>query len=161
MIPGVTIPSNRGSEGLWKNFKPGSWVKHKMLMDAGGQQVESELTTTLIEVTPEKVVIENKSVMNMAGRKFENPANKTEVLAKMEKKDLKEPKISEKEEELTIEGKTYKCKAMEWEQATPGQTMKGKGWMSTDVPGGMVKSEMSSPQLPKPMQLTIVSYEKK
>jgi hypothetical protein len=146
---------------LWKSFKPGSWVKHKMVMDAGGRVVETEATSTLVEVTPDKVVLEHKTVMNMAGRKMEMPANKMEVPSKIEKKEgQKAP--SEKEEDVTVDGKTYKCKSMEWEQtADKGQPMKGKGWVCTDVPGGVVKSEMSTPQLPKPMQMTLLSFEKK
>jgi hypothetical protein len=144
----------------WKAFKPGSWVKHKMVMDAGGRQVTTETTTTLVEVTPEKVVVEAKTSMDMGGQKMDLPSQKKDVLARIEKKEGQAPP-SEKDEDVAVDGKTYKCRAYAWEQTEKGQTMKGKGWMCADVPGGMVKSEIHSPQLPKPMLMTLVGFEKK
>lgn len=144
----------------WKSCKPGSWVKHKMVMEAQGMKMESETVSTLVEVTPEKVVLEAKTSMNAAGRKMELPSQKQDVPAQVEKKPGQAPP-SEKDEEIIVEGKSYKCRSYEFEQTEKGQAMKGKGWMCPDVPGGMVKSEISSPQLPKPMQLLLVAFEKK
>ena len=143
----------------WKSCKPGSWVKHQMVMDAGGRVIETESTSPHVEVTTEKVVLEMKTVMNMGGQKMDVPAQKKDVEAKVEKKEGQS--MSEKVEEITVDGKAYKCRAYLWEQTEKGQTMKGTGWMCADVPGGIVKSEIQSPQLPKPMQLTVVSFEKK
>ena len=143
----------------WKACKPGSWVKHKMVMDAGGRMIETETTSTLVEINPDKAVIEMKTVMNMGGQKMEPPAQKKDVEAKMEKKEG--TTFSEKVEEITVEGKAYKCRAYTFEQVEKGQAMKVTGWICADVPGGMVKSEIQSVQLPKPMQLTLVSFEKK
>ncbi len=144
----------------WKSCKPGSWVKHKMVFEAGGQVMQTEVVSTLIEVTAEKVVVESKTSMDMGGRKMDLPAQKKDVLAQVEKKEGQAPP-SEKDEEVTVDGKAYKCRSYEWEQTEKGQAMKGKGWLSADVPGGMVKSEFSSPQLPKPMLMTVVAFEKK
>ena len=144
----------------WKSCKPGSWVKHKMVMDAGGRVVETESTSTLVEVTPEKVVLDVKTSMDMGGKKMEMPVQKKDVPAQVEKKAGQAPP-SEKDEDIVVDGKTYKCRSFEWEQTEKGQAMKGKGYMCPEVPGGMVKSEFSSPQLPKPMQLTLVGFEKK
>jgi hypothetical protein len=144
----------------WKAFKPGTWVKHKMAMDVGGQMMETETQATLVEVTAEKVVLENKTSVIAGGRRMDLPGSKREVPAKIEKKEgQKAP--SDKEEEVTVDGKTYTCRAAEWEQTEKGQTMKSKGWICADVPGGVVKAEVSSPQLPKPMQLVLAGFEKK
>jgi predicted outer membrane lipoprotein len=145
--------------GLWKGFKLGSWVKHKMVMDAGGRIVETEVTATLVESTAEKVVLESKTVMNFGGQRMEMQPTKKDVLAKMKKEG--QGAVSEKDEDVTIEGKTYKCRAMAWEHTEKGQTMKGTAFVCTDVPGGMVKSEMNSAQLPKPIVLTLLAFEKK
>lgn len=144
----------------WKSFKPGTWVKHKMVMDAGGQVMNAETTSTLLEVTPEKVVLETKMAMDMGGRKMDMPGGKKDVPAKIEKKPGQAPP-SEKEEDVVLDGKTYKCRAWEWEQTDKGTTAKAKGWLCAEVPGGMVKSEVSSPQMPKPMTLTLAGFEKK
>jgi len=143
----------------WKSCKPGSWVKHKMVMDAGGRMIETEMTSTLLEINPDKAVLEMKTVMNMGGQKMDVPVQKKDVEAKMEKKEG--TTFSEKVEEITVDGKAYKCRAYTFEQVEKGQAMKVTGWLCADVPGGMVKSEIQSAQLPKPMQLTIVGFEKK
>jgi hypothetical protein len=144
----------------WKSFKPGTWVKHKMVMEAGGQTMRSEMTATLVEVTAEKVVIETAMAMDMGGRKMQMPGMKQDVPARIEKKPGQTPP-SEKEEDVVVEGKTYKCRAWEWEQTEKGTTSKAKGWISAEVPGGMVKSEVNSPQMPSPMTLTLAGFEKK
>jgi hypothetical protein len=145
----------------WKSFKPGTWVKHSMLMDARGMQVKSETTTTLLEVTAEKVVLETRVAMDMGGRKMDMPPAKKDVPAKVEKKPGQAPP-SEKEEDVVVDGKTYKCRQWEWEQAERGgSAAKAKGWICADVPGGMVKSEVSSPQMPTPVQVTLAGFEKK
>ena len=131
-----------------------------MVMDAGGRMMESEVVTTLLEVTPEKVVVEGKTSMNFGGRKMEMPGQKRDIAAKVEKKDGQAPP-TEKDEEITIDGKTYACRQYAWEQEEKGQLMKGKGWMCADVPGGMVKTELQSPQIPKPILMTLAGFEKK
>jgi hypothetical protein len=144
----------------WKSCKPGSWVKHKMVMEAGGRVMETEIVSTLVEATADKVVLESKTVMDMGGRKMEMPAQKKDVLPKVEKKEGQGPP-SEKDEDVTLDGKTYKCRAYAWEQTDKGNAMKGRGWLCADVPGGLVKSEFSSPQIAKPMVMTLLSFEKK
>ena len=144
----------------WKSCKPGSWVKQKMVMDTGGRVVKTVVVSTLVEVTPEKVILESKTSMDIGGKKMEMPVQKKDVLAKVEKKPGQAPP-SEKEEDITVDGKTYKCRSFEWEQTEKGQSMKGKGWMSPEIPGGMVKSEFTSPSLPKPMIMTLAGFEKK
>ena len=68
----------------WKSCKPGSWVKHKMVMDAGGRVIETERLATLVEVTAEKAVLEVKTTMNMGGRKMDMPSQKEEVAAQID-----------------------------------------------------------------------------
>ncbi len=144
----------------WKSCKPGSWVKHKMVMDAGGRAVETELTSTLVEVSADKVVLDSKMVMDMDGRKMEMPAPRKEVPAMIEKKEGQAPP-SEKEEEVAVNGKTYKCRTWEWTSLERGQPVKAKGWLCPEIPGGLVKSEFGSPQMPKPMTMTLIGFEKK
>jgi len=42
----------------WSGCKVGSWVKNRMDMENQGQKFELESTTKLLEVTPEKILIE-------------------------------------------------------------------------------------------------------
>lgn len=146
----------------WASFKPGSWVKHKMEMEGpGGQKMEMETTATLVEVTPEKLVIDRKQTMTAGGRTMELPAKKEEVLARVEKGKAGSVKISEKEEEITVAGKTLKCKLAEMEMEQNNQKMQGKSWLHPDIPGGMAQGEFTSAQLPKPMKMVATGWEKK
>ena len=144
----------------WKNFKPGSWVKHQMKMETGGQQIESETTTTLLEQTAEKIVVEVKNKMKVGGQTMEMPAQKQEITPAPDKAKQGEIK-KEGDEEVQLNGKTYKCTVYSSTVTEGGQNMKGKFWISKDVPGGMVKGEFSGEQMPQPMKLTLMEFEKK
>jgi len=144
----------------WKGFKPGSWVKHQMKMETGGQQIESETTTTLLEQTADKIVIEVKNKMKVAGQEIDSPAQKQEITPKADKEKMGDFK-KEGDEEVEAGGKKYKTTLYTTEQTQGGQKMKGKIWISKDVPGGMVKGEFAGEQLPQPMRMTLVEFEKK
>ena len=144
----------------WKAFKPGTWVKHHMKMDAGGQEIESETTTTLLEQTPEKIVVEVKNKMTVGGQTIETPAQKQEITPKNEAGKMGDFK-KEGEAEVEAAGKKYQTTIYSTEQGEGGQKVKGKVWISKDVPGGMVKGEFSGEQLPQPMKITLVEFEKK
>jgi hypothetical protein len=146
--------------GAWASCKPGTWVKHKMEMDAGGRKMEMEMTTTLVEVTDEKVVIERKSKMDAGGRTIDMPARREDVMAKVEK-GKSTVKFTEKEEEITAGGKTLKCTLCEMEMESNGEKMQGKSWFTKEIPGGMVKGEFKSARTPGPMTLTATGWEKK
>lgn len=144
----------------WKGFKPGSWVKHAMKMNAGGQEIQSETTTTLLEQSAEKIVIEVKNKMKVGGQEIETPAQKQEITPAQDKEKTGDFK-KEGEEEVEAAGKKYKTTLYTTEQSQGGQKMKGKIWISKDVPGGMVKGEFSGEQLPEPMKITLMEFEKK
>jgi hypothetical protein len=145
----------------WASFKPGSWVKHKTEMEGpGGQKVEMEMTATLVEVTPEKLVLDRKQTMTFGGRTMDLPVRKEEVEAKVDPAKTK-IKQTEKEEEVTVAGKTLKCRVWESEMEQNGQKMTGTAWISPEIPGGMAQGEFSSPQAPKPMKMTAAAWEKK
>ena len=146
---------------IWASFKTGSWVKHKMEMDQGGQKIEMEVTATLGEVTPEKLIIDRKQTMTMGGRTMDLPAQKQEVEAKVTKEKAGNVKFTEKEEEITVAGKTLKCKLAEMEMDTGGKKMQGKTWFHPDIPGGMAQGEFTAAELPKPMKMVATAWEKK
>jgi hypothetical protein len=147
---------------IWSASKTGSWVKHKMEMEGpNGQKVEMEITATLGEVTPEKLIIERKQTMNLGGRTMELPPQRSEVEAKVEKAKAGSVKITEKEEEITVAGKTLKCKVADMEMESAGKKLQGKAWFHADVPGGMAQGEFKSGDVPNPMKFTATAWEKK
>ena len=135
----------------WASCKPGSWVKNRMDMENQGQKFELESTTKLVEVTPEKVLVET-AMKNAIPRK-------TEIKAA----DLQKGKtIVEKDEELTVAGKTLQCRYFEMEsEGADKKKVIVKAWMSKEIPGGIAKSEVTSESIKTPIRTIALEWEKK
>src|SRR6185295_58578 len=118
----------------WSNCKAGSWVKNRMEMENGGKKVEFESTTRLIEVTADKVVVESFFKVKEADRTVESPPEKKEIRAR-------EPQrgkiVAERDEEISISGKTLQCRYYEIETEAGEKKQKTtlKAWMSKEIPG--------------------------
>jgi hypothetical protein len=132
----------------WAKFKPGTSVTTKMVSDAAGQKTEMEITTTLVEVTAAKLVLEAKTSMSAGGQKMEMPAQKTDVAAKVDKPaavavapDAPKGEVKESTDEVEVMGKKVKCKVMETKTTANGMNINSKTWTSDEIPGGMVKME--------------------
>jgi hypothetical protein len=137
----------------WKKYKPGTWVTTKTVADFGGNKSETETTTKLIEITPEKAVIEMTSVMSFGGQKLPpQPGTKMDVPAKVNKPDAAatgdqpKPDVKESSEDVTVSGKTLKCKVTETTTKGPAGEMTAKVWQSDEVPGSVVKMETKMAQ---------------
>ncbi|HCE43818.1 MAG TPA: hypothetical protein DET40_09750 [Lentisphaeria bacterium] len=135
----------------WSKYKPGTLIKMDMTTAMGEQKIKSAITTTLKEVTPEKVVIEMKTSMGMPGMApQENVISRIEP-AKIEKTKIRPvtPEeipnckvISKGAEDLKIGDKTYKCNWYEVEMEQQGMKLKSKMWTCDDVVDKLVKNEI-------------------
>ena len=135
----------------WSNCKPGSWVKNRMDMENQGQKFEIESTTRLLEVTPEKVLIETL-LKNSLPRKTEIKAVEAQ----------KGKTIVEKEAELTVAGKTLQCRYFEMEsEDAEKKKVTVKAWMSKEIPGGIAKSEVTTESVKGPIRTVALEWEKK
>ena len=145
---------------LWAECKVGSWVKVKMLLKSGQMDIETVAVTTLLEVTPDKVVVETLTTSKFGDREMKLPARKEEVSQKPDPAQPMKP-VGESEEEITVAGKTLKCRVYEFEMEQGGQKSKGKSWTTKAIPGGVARSEFTSEKMPAPMKLEAVEWEKK
>lgn len=134
----------------WAKHKPGTQVNASMTMNVQGQQIKSEITQKLVEVTPEKAVIEVSTKMNVPGVNVPPQTQKQEVPAKVaaSKADisaLPEGVTGEVKEvgneKVTIDGTEYDCKVSEFTGEQNGVKMTGKVWSSMELPGGTAKVE--------------------
>lgn len=144
----------------WAGCKEGSWVKNRMEMENAGQKIEYESVTRLLEVGPEKVVIESLMRMKQGDRSIDSPPRKSEIKAK----DPQQGKtVAERDEEITLSGKTLKCHyyEIETEAAEKKPKMTIKAWMCKDIPGGVAKSEVLSEQMKGPIRTFAMEWEKK
>ena len=129
----------------WSAWKVGDWAKYKTTVDAGGQTIEIETTTKLIELTPEKAVVESTGKSTVGGREKITAPRKQEI-------KLKDPKMGaiDKEGDETVEaaGKTYSCHWILTSQESAGGKVTMKFWFSKEIPGGIVQTEVGSDGAP-------------
>ncbi|HBC85699.1 MAG TPA: hypothetical protein DCZ94_01965 [Lentisphaeria bacterium] len=130
----------------WSKYKPGTLIKMEMSMP---QNMKSTMTTTLKEVTPEKVVLEMKTSMAIPGMAPQENVLSVIEPAKIEKAKVKpvSPEqmpnckvINKGTEDLKVGGKTYKCNWYEVEMQQQGMKMTSKMWTCDDVLDHLVKN---------------------
>ena len=142
----------------WAPFKVGSWTKMKSEIDNNGNKMAlpTELTTTLIEVDEHKAVVEEALVNTMLPKdspKQEKPKRRT-YQAKTKKAETIE---EEGDEELEVGGKKLAC---HWVKSTPPGGSK-KAWLSSEVPGKVVRLEIGTAGLTGVQRLRLTAWEKK
>lgn len=140
----------------WANHKVGSTVKLKMEAEAQGVKILIESTHTLLEVSAEKALVEQKTTVSAAGQAQPEEVKKEEILKGKDKNPIKIEK--EGDEEIEVAGKKLKC---HWIQGTQNEGTKIKFWLNKDVPGGVAKGEVSGGEIPGVLKISAVSWEKK
>ncbi len=134
----------------------GSWVKYRMTGSQSGLDVI--VTEKLLELTPEKAVVETTMKSSAPGQAPDSPPIKQDVKAKDSRA---ETIVGEKEEDVTVTGKTLKCRAVEYEAETPRDKITGKAWMTKEIPGGMAKGEFVSGKSKATFKCETLEWEKK
>lgn len=122
----------------WSKFKPGATTRVAGSTKTMGMETTLEINTKLLEVAADKVTLEVSASITMNGNKMDQPAQKQEVKAKVQKEDIPAPAG---EEQITVDGKTYNCKVYALTRTQEGTTISAKSWMSDEVPGGVVRVE--------------------
>lgn len=123
----------------WAAWKPGAWTKSKMEMEQNGQKVDMQITAKLLEVFPDKLVVESSGVMKIKGQEIPSPSRKQEIKLKDEKMGKIE---KEGDEDVEIAGKKLACHWVEFTQDQQGKKMTARIWLAKEVPGGVAKTEM-------------------
>jgi hypothetical protein len=145
-----TIPNPEFTD--WARFKKGTSVKMKISNTAAGMTTETVVTTTLVEVGADKVVVEMASTTRVNGMEFKAPPMKRDVpktfaLPAGAKKP--DPKTAEKPpgtfeegtETVKVAGAQYKAKWYRSKFEADGNKIESKTWMADDVPGKFLKSD--------------------
>jgi len=134
----------------WAKYKPGSRVVMGMVMSMGGPQAMNvEMTQTLVEALPDKVVVESAAVLEIMGNRQPQPAQRQEIAAQVPKGQEYLPtglegKASEAgTEQVTVDGKAYACRVIQVEGRQGPQTVAGKLYRTDEIPGGLAKMDMT------------------
>ena len=143
----------------WSSCKVGSWVKTRMSMDQGGVQFEMDQVQKLIDIADDKVTLEISGTRKFNGKELPMPPRKQDIRAKYKEGDV----LIEKEgdEEIEVAGKKFKCHWLELTTRNGPNPGKMKAWMTEEVPGGVIKAEITPPNNPVPLVMTAVEWEKK
>jgi hypothetical protein len=166
IVWGLAAPAARAEDKVdspiykhWARFKPGAFSvvrTERMAKGPKAEMIEAEftVTTTLKEVTPERVVVELEIVTVGENEKAEMLPRKQAYPAKIEKDEalkMEDPKKGDKvedaevvgveqgEEEIRVGDKKIKCKWLETKSRQGDQTTTTKAWTSDEVPGQVVK----------------------
>jgi hypothetical protein len=137
----------------WAKHKPGTEVQLDLKTDIAGQQMVTNITQKLVEVSPEQAVVESVATMNIPGLPTKPQTQKHIFAAKVAKSEAEKvnlPPGGEGEtkdlgtEKVEAGGKTYECKVSEFTGKVQGSDAKGKQWRTTEIPGGLVKMDSAS-----------------
>jgi hypothetical protein len=139
-----------------------TWAKHKLgtsivlqaTTTTGGASVNSQIVQTLAELTRDHLVIEVQTKIDglsdagVAAAPTQRITIKSHV-AKSEIDKLALPDGTNGQitpagsENVSAAGKSYRCKVFDFSATQAGLNFKGKLWRSDEVPGGVVKTEMT------------------
>lgn len=154
LLAGVAVAEPNPLYKSWSGQTVGTSTVVKGSTEMMGQATEIELVTTLVELTPEKAVVEMKSSATVMGQKMDQPPIKQDIPATATDQQPADPIAAAKkmgaevkelpDEKVTISGKEYNCKVFESKMKQGEMTMAGKTWVSYDCPGMLVKMESTT-----------------
>jgi hypothetical protein len=129
----------------WSGFKPGTWIRLVTTSEAAGQTTTMKTTHKLIEVGPEKAVVETTMVTVAMGQEFAMPAQRRDVPAKVTVTEgaSDAPKVEKTEGDGDVEvgGKKVAAHWVSTKVETSGMVMVSKTWLAKSIPGGLVRME--------------------
>jgi hypothetical protein len=144
----------------WAKFKAGTTIVSRgsnvKSLERDGEKAEVktevEVEQTLLQLTPEKAVIDSTTKSKQDGNSLPMQLRKVVIPKMVAKEELDElgkgfdPSLLDKvtEQSVTVPAGTFKAKVIEFEKRQGKATVKVKTWFSYDVPGGTVKQESDS-----------------
>ncbi len=146
----------------WARFKVGTSVSYEQTMKAQGQDMQMKQTFKLTALDKEKASVQLTQRMNMMGTAMEMPGMTLTHAAKVKKEELDQAdqpgempriKVEGGKEKVDAAGQTFDCTWGEVEMEQDGAKMKGKTWVSTQVPGGMVKMNVKGTVDGEPVEM--------
>jgi hypothetical protein len=151
----------------WSQFGVGSYAVREGATNTNGLETTMTMTVTLVELNDDQAVVETVASVEMAGQRIDNPAQQEIITAMIDSADAldfenPEGKIDEGEEALEIAGQNVDTRWVEIETDREGTATHGKTWLSQDVPGIIVKMDVStSAPVESTMQWQVVEFEAK
>ena len=154
----------------WVKYKPGTTVEFELKTDAVGQQMTTHITQRLVEVSPEKVVVDVEARIDVPGipnppqpqkqtKTFLPGVPKSEALRSLRPPGAVGDPIDAAAETVHAAGKEIACTVTEFPGHNGTGEGKAKAWRSPQIPGGMVRMESASPVMK--VELVVTKVEEK
>ncbi|MBN9118351.1 MAG: hypothetical protein J0I06_04180 [Planctomycetes bacterium] len=155
----------------WSTFKKGASITMKTTSTFGKNVSEVTERYTLVEVGPDKLVLEGTNVSKFNGAVSRAPSAKADVPktitvppggAGKQKLNGGRPEgtIEEGTETLKVGGIEIKTRWYKYRLELGENKIEGKMWTSADVPGGLVKLESTtSGAVPVTVQMELVEFK--
>jgi hypothetical protein len=146
----------------WAKFPAGSSVTMKTVTQLKDFKSEVKVTSKLVSVAADKLVIETESITVVNGMEFKGPPMKRDVLKKVDVPKAADPavppvkpegKTESGTETLKIAGTEVKTKWTKFQTKANGTDVESQTWTSEDVPGMMVKVVTNSGETKMTMEL--------
>ena len=170
----LCVPSLRAAEmvdnpryAAWAKYKPGSNVSVTQELGGGngGKGMTNLIIERLLDVTPEKAMVEYAITLQMGSAKHTSKRN-VDIPAKVEKgheelaPDVTGTTKEAGSEKVTIGEKTYDCKIIEFTGESKRGKASGKVWKTPEIPGGVAKTEthLEGPR-PTTMTMTVTAVD--
>ena len=158
--PQESLVDNPEYQG-WAGQKAGAWVKYSVETDTGGKKSPSTMALKLKEITAEKVVLEQVSIMEVGGKQVETPLTRTapaKIKEGTNSEGAKIEKLAEGDEEIDVKGTKTKCHWTELKgTAKTGAAMNIKIWRCEGVVGRAAKMVMTLEK--SKMSMTFVAVD--
>ena len=151
----------------WARHPVGTSVALRSVTGSDGRTIETTTTSTLLELTAEKAVVETVVVSDATGEEVKSPPQKFEhrrmfpLFPGMKAEDIGKPVgvLAQGEEAVEVGGKTYPARWFE----SKGQTEAGESvtrtWMSDEVPGRLLKAVTRVPATGKTTALELIELK--
>ena len=139
----------------WTGFKAGSWVKLRIRSGAS----EKEVTIRLVQVTPDRVVVERDTRTRLGTRTVSEAPYLETIPARKARAGTV---VREGEEEVEAGGRRLRTKVLELDQRDGERVLRVKLWASPDVPGGAVRMDVRPAGADRPeLVLEAVEWERR
>ncbi len=156
--------------GVWAHHTPGATATVSETTTYSGEEQNAVpdhkvITYTLLNVSDKRVVVRAVVTEQELLGTVESSPTKHTYPAKLKQSYVEAalPDLDAKKGEETIEwkGKEIKCKTLYGSFKKDGVTVEFKGWLSADVPGGVVKRTRTTKEGGKTITttITLVSYK--
>ena len=119
----------------WAACKPGTWVRLRVDLKMNDSRYQTEIVRTLLESTPERVILEQKVVSTGKGAQ----GSVRDLLGRF---DVAFGRKVEDDGDFTFQGRTTKCRWVRYNFQRGGDVAQVRRWLRDEVPGGVARIDL-------------------